>query len=408
VLAGCSVALGLASASRTRRGRKRRHKAALGKDSQLVSQHEPRRQLLRKYLLGLVGVITPSATSNAVRADDKAVPPMALAVKGETLVPMSPSGWQNLLSKADVVLLGEHHNQEQDHELELSVVRMLHERALKEGRPFSVGLEMVQQRFQDVLDSYVAGKIDDDTLFKATEWERRWSWPYELYTPIFQYCQKQRVPIVALNTNNETLGKVERGGLEELAEQEWQQYIPDRQGFAEMGKTAEFKTYLQNVVLPSYGLHKRLGILQRTVTGQVLDSPMTLKHFVGGRILWDETMAGAAVRAMDARNGQRGQVCVLIGGDHVKYRYGVCARIDRLARLSNADAASPPTIASVMLNPTPADTLAPADQDGLALQMAVVSGQPRGTAQKNEDIKRQPIPLADLILISRFGSSSAA
>jgi len=347
-------------------------------------------------------------------ANDQAA--LALRVNDQRLVPMERAEWEALVSGSDVVLLGEHHNSVDDHNLELDVVRQMHRSAQSSGQPFSVGLEMVQQRFQGVLDDYVAGKIDDQGLYRGVEWSKRWSWPYEPYLPVFRFCRETGSRLVGLNTDNESLGKVERGGLEELQQEEWQRYIPDRAGFAKLGSEAEFKAYLKAVLLPSYNLHERLGILKQTVSGQVLDSPMPLKNFVSGRLLWDESMAGAAVRSVRrpqfvataspegggaaAPPGPEGKVCVIVGADHVKYRYGVRVRVERLAQfMANAGAGvgsgSPLRVLSVMLNPTPADTLAPANSDLLALQLP--SGASSG-----------PVPLADMLLISTGPGAVAA
>lgn len=372
---------------------------------------------------GCCSLAAAAAGDLGARAVQEAVSdsaPLGFAVESNRLVPLQSGEWEARLSAADVVLIGEHHNSVEDHVLELDVVRKLHVKAQAAARPFSVGMEMVQQKFQQVLDRYVTGKVGDQDFFRETEWSRRWSWPYELYLPIFQYCQQNGIRLVALNTDSETLGKVERGGLEELAPEEWTQYIPDRQGFAQMGQKPEFKAYLQTVIVPSYRLHERLGILQQTVTGQVLDTPMTLNHFVAGRLLWDETMAGAAVRAVPAppaaggsRARSRPQVCVLIGGDHVKYTYGVRDRVERLSRFqASTPNEQPLQVVSVMLNPTRADTLAPPGEEGLALQMSVrrpesiaATRLAPATALGAPGLAAfEPVPLADVLLFSQ-GSS---
>jgi len=261
--------------------------------------------------------------------------------------------WDSKLMDNDVILLGEHHNSLADHQMQKRIVERLY-KGTRGKRPMAVGMEMVQQRFQPVLDQYVAGKLTDAELYKNTEWEKRWSWPFEPSVPIFNYCRDNKIRMVALNTDGEALAKVERGGLEAMDQQDWAQFVPDRKGFSGMMANPEFKTYLNRVVIPSYYMHKQMGILKMTVTGQTLEKDMTMNHFVAGRLLWDETMAGRAVQYLDSAEGRGGLMCVLVGGDHVKYRYGLRARMERLYTQSGSKLRA----TSVMINPGDGDLLA--------------------------------------------------
>ncbi|CAE8620529.1 unnamed protein product, partial [Polarella glacialis] len=208
-----------------------------------------------------------------------------------------------------------------------------------------------------VLDKYIAGQLTDNELYKGTQWEKLWSWPYELSLPIFQYCRDNKVRLVALNTDSEVLLKVSQGGLEALTDQDWQRWVPDRKGFATMTKDAGFKTYMGRVIIPSFYIHEKLGILNYTLSGEKLDQPLNLNRFVSGRLIWDETMAGAAVQFVEEKKGQGGLMCVLVGGDHVKYQYGLRARMERLAMRPGNKFGRELQVASVMLNPGPGDAL---------------------------------------------------
>merc|ERR1719414_45589 len=276
----------------------------------------------------LAAVAAPAASTMAVTG------PVAYKVGWRrALAPAGVEAWRAKLARSDVVLLGEHHDSEEDHALHLDVLCGLSEQSAEDGRPLAVGLEMVQKRFQPVLDSYVEGKLDERGLVAGTDWARRWTWPFELYEPVLRFCREQGVRLVALNTDYEVLAKVESGGLEQLTAEDWQANVPDRTGFRMLGKDPAFKAYLGNVVVPSYRLHERLGILRQTLTGQVLEEDMTLQHFVGGRVLWDETMAGSAVKAVRDMGGPgRARLAVLVGNDHVKFRYGILERVCRLAQ----------------------------------------------------------------------------
>lgn len=289
--------------------------------------------------------------------------------------------WDSAILKNDVVLLGEHHDEAADHQLQLQVLDKL--RQTNAGRPLAVGLEMVEQTFQAPLDDFVAGRIDEKELFRRTDWAKRWTWPFELYLPIFQYCKANGIRLVALNIDSDLTVKVSREGLEGLTDAEWARWVPDRKGFAVMAKDPAFKTYLRRVVVPSYYLHKRLGILDVTLTGEKLDVPIPLNSFVSNRLLWDETMATATTEYLASKDGRNGQMCVLVGGDHVKFQYGLRARIERLSTRKEYGLTRGLQVASIMINPKPSDALA---KDG-----PLMADTPNG---------EQPIPFSDFIFLS--------
>lgn len=243
------------------------------------------------------------------------------------------------------IFLGEHHDAPADHLLQASLIRELHRKRPK----MAVGLEAVQSRFQPALDAYIAGEISAAELEAAVEWRKRWFWPFAGYLPVFQACRDLRIPLLALNVDSEDLSMVETGGLPALPESTLRRYVPDGLGFSRFASTTAFKEYVAYIVKPSYTMHERMGILRTTITGQQLETPMAFRNFFSGRILWDEAMASASASWCSANPD--GLLVGLVGSDHVKFGCGVPART---ARMLPGGLSS---VASVMLNPTSADTV---------------------------------------------------
>ena len=75
------------------------------------------------------------------------------------------------------------------------------------------------------------------------------------------------------------MGLVEVGGLPSLSRKALQQYVPDPIGFAEFAKNRYYKTYVDYVISPSYDLHRDMGILRTTITGQMLEEDMSFATF---------------------------------------------------------------------------------------------------------------------------------
>lgn len=286
------------------------------------------------------------------------------------------------------VFLGEHHNSLVDHVLEARIIEELQTR-----RQIIIGVEMVQQRFQPVLDRYIAGEIGELDLYLDTEWETRWVWPYELYLPVFRVCRKHRIPLVALSMDSETLRKLRAdGGIANLSFDDFRSHIGNPKVFAEISREPAFKAYINECITPSYAAHYRMGLLRETAN---------FKTFYTARVLRDEAMSTRTVRII--REHPEATVVCLLGSDHVKFEYGVKARVQRqLQALAAPDAVAKEPMGTpeplkrgathpyssrlrtVMLNPGPADAFDARDKS-LKLEMAVDGN---------------PIPIADYLWFS--------
>ncbi|EED89097.1 predicted protein [Thalassiosira pseudonana CCMP1335] len=342
--------------------------------------------------------------------------PDATSKLDPSLKSISPSALTRKLSMVDTstqggaVWLGEHHNSVNDHNLQADFVRAIYNQRGESGgnsssnNKMAVGLEMVQLQFQPALDAYIAKKISSDEMRRQVQWDKRWSWSFEGYLPVFETCRKLGVTLIALNVDSEDLGLVESGGFPALPREKMQKYISDTTGFAEFARNRYFKTYVDYVISPSYDLHKQMGILRTTITGQQLEDDMPFTRFFSGRILWDESMASNAFKWTEANDG--GLLVGLVGADHVKFEGGITGRYKRMAgdKYDNI---------SVVLNPTLIDTRPSGSvsmmsndssrgADGLTLQLRYVkeSVERESDESKNPENAGGVLPLADYIVIS--------
>ncbi len=374
---------------------------------------QSRRDLIRNVaqstMTGVgIGVLTNSNPSNAVTAaDSRAVQPFSVyQVLPDASSQLSPSiksldpanfiqkhvfREKNSAHQGGVLWLGEHHNSARDHDLQAYFIESIYNQRMQAKRriinktsnkdsssnttpmehKMSIGLEQIQIQFQPTLDAFVEGTISEEQMLEETQWSTRWTWPYENYRPVFALAQKLKIPLIALNVNSEDLAKVEIDGIKGLAKNDIRRYIKDPIGFANYSRSNEYKTYSAYVIEPSYDLHKEMGILKRTISGQVLENDMSFLNFFTGRILWDESMAGNAYQWTKENDG--GLMIGLIGADHVKFEKGVVGRYQRLmendlsGRLSKTDkqnssmetktvVASNILNVSVLLNPTLIDS----------------------------------------------------
>jgi len=315
--------------------------------------------------------------------------------------------------KTGALWMGEHHNDEQDHALQVDVIRKLHaskrrRQALagrKRGGELAVGLEQVQVQFQPVLDAYVAGKISLEEMRREVEWDQRWSWNFEGYRGVFELARQRRIPLIALNVDSEDMFRVVAGGFSNLSPEKRGKYILDPEGFASFAKPRCFKCYVEYCILPSFDMHEKLGLLQYTMAGEKLDEPMNFKRFFSGRILWDEAMASRAYRW--TKENPHGLLVGLVGADHVKYGNGIPGRYDRMVGGTR-------DCVSVMLNPSLIDTRPSGsiatdentyDPNRLTLQLIYDKEgvDPTTDARFQDENIGGSLPLADYILTSKAG-----
>jgi hypothetical protein len=276
--------------------------------------------------------------------------------------------------KSGAIWLGEHHNSAKDHALQNDIIQQLASSrgGKQQHHNMAIGLEQVQMQYQFVLDDYMAGKLSLPQLKEGVQWERLWQWPFENYAPIFETARDQQIPLLALNVNSQDLELVETGGLPNLTPALLQQYIPDRQGFANFAKGPSFPTYVDYVIRPSYDLHAALGLLDSNWQGEKLKERMSFRNFFSSRILWDECMATRAYEwttnknnggdGMDAKSNNNNRLLIgLVGADHVKLEKGIPGRYARMLASSGKGGDS----VSVLLNPTLSDTRPAASVDAM-------------------------------------------
>ncbi len=210
------------------------------------------------------------------------------------------------LAKAKIVYLGETHDSAEDHRLQLEIIGQLQ----KKNSKLAIALEMFQRPYQDAVNDYLAGKIDEQELLEKSEYKQRWGYPWQYYAPIVQFAKAKKLPVLALNTPTEITRLVAKNGLDSLTPAQ-RKFIPP---------LAEIRTdnsdYRQ-LMLSIFQQH------QADANGASPD----FEKFFQAQILWDETMAEGIAKFIRANPNY--QVVVLVGQGHIVYNYGIPSRVAR-------------------------------------------------------------------------------
>lgn len=277
------------------------------------------------------------------------------------------------LSKRRTVFVGEIHTSYADHLNQLAVIKNLHSYWKKNT---SIGLEMVQQPYQSYLDKYIAGEINEREMLLGIEWYDRWAYDYRLYRPIFEYAQKNQIPLVALNVPKELTRRITKVGIKGLSKKERAQlpaYI-DRND----------KNYNKRIssVFSQHSKTKSKGV----------------NKFLDAQLAWDEGMAYAAANYL--KKHPKSKMIIIAGGGHVINAGGIPNRLDRMIGsksaviLNNANGALKAKQGDYLLD-SPAKKLPKVGRIGIAMKntdsgVKISMVSPHGAAKKS-GIKKDDI-----------------
>lgn len=279
------------------------------------------------------------------------------------------------LADRRVVFVGEAHDRYEDHLNQLAIIRGLHQR----GADLAIGMEMFQQPFQEALDAYIAGEIDEDEMLRRTDYFERWRFDYRLYRPILRFAREQGIPVVALNLEREITTKVGDGGLEALSAEE-RARIPaviDRddpayrarvkgvfdlhprrgkepseaksppEGKSQGGEKDQAQNQDQSKTQAQSQSQAQAQAQTQSQTQaqaqpqphaqsqpQSQDDDQAFERFLSVQLLWDEGMAERAARYLQDHPGK--QMVILAGSGHLEYGQGIPQRLQRRLPLSAA------------------------------------------------------------------------
>jgi uncharacterized iron-regulated protein len=116
------------------------------------------------------------------------------------------------LDAADVLFVGETHDDAVGHKIEAELLRRADERysqASGHGRTVALSLEMFERDVQTVLDEYLAGLISErHFLLSSRPWNN-----YETdYRPLVEYARARHIPVIAANAPARYVSRVSSQG----------------------------------------------------------------------------------------------------------------------------------------------------------------------------------------------------
>ena len=285
---------------------------------------------MRRILMALVvlALVAPMATAQNIYSGVDAKP-----VTFEAMVDL-------LAADADIVFVGEQHDDPATHAFEARLFD-----ALQKKRPkIALSLEMFERDTQALVDSYLAGSITEKDFVAGS---RPWPNYAPDYRPLVELAKSGGASVVAANVPRRLASKVARGtGLAELASL----------------SPADSQMVAAEAFAPRDAYWMRF---KATMGGHGGVDDATMYRFYQAQVLKDETMAESIARRW---GHARSLIVHYNGAFHSDYGLGTVARVRR-----RAPAAAVVTISVV---PVAAPTEANPQADGGRADYVVYVARP--------------------------------
>lgn len=232
-------------------------------------------------------------------------PIAAAKVYSSAGLPVPGPAFDAALAAAELVFVGEKHDEVEHHLIQAEALKALHSRRLG----LKVGLEMMPFDQQPALDDFISGKMSEADF--AVLWKKHWGYDYSLYRPVLGYCLKHKIPLVALNAPRNLIIQIARGGLSSLTPAQ-RALLPSS---IEQSADARYRDYVRASIRehdPDMPPEREARMLEAMAA-------------------WNETMgARAAAAAKD------GPLLVIAGHGHLLFKAGIAESAARRAALKRA------------------------------------------------------------------------
>jgi uncharacterized iron-regulated protein len=125
------------------------------------------------------------------------------------------------LNRHQIIFVGEKHTNSAHHAIQQKII----EAVFKNTPSMRVGMEMFDRSYQEVLDLWSAGVLDEATFLRKVHWYANWRYDFSLYRDILLFLKENRIKIVALNIPTYIPARIRIGGIDNLLDLD-KQYLP--------------------------------------------------------------------------------------------------------------------------------------------------------------------------------------
>jgi uncharacterized iron-regulated protein len=207
------------------------------------------------------------------------------------------------LNRHQIIFVGEKHTNPAHHAIQKKII----EAVFKNTPSMRVGMEMFDRSYQEVLDLWSAGVMNEETFLRKVQWYANWRYDFALYLDILQFIKENRIKIVALNIPTYIPARIRIGGIDSLL-------YTDKQ-------------YLPKEIDTSNSAHR--DYVKKVFDQHQFPERVKFDDFYMAQCVWDEIMAESIAADLGGNT-----IVVLAGNGHIQYKYGIPDRAARRTGLS--------------------------------------------------------------------------
>lgn len=111
------------------------------------------------------------------------------------------------IDRSRVVYLGDFHTFDQSSR---TLERLLRHMLRSKGHPLALGMEMINEKDQLTLDSFIQGVITEQEFLESINYRESWRFPWRHYRPFFELARTKKLEIIALNSQGSLSKRDER------------------------------------------------------------------------------------------------------------------------------------------------------------------------------------------------------
>ncbi len=200
-------------------------------------------------LLSSFMIFTTTVTGAAASSTASQTPATIYRVySAATGKPSSLTDIVEAMRAADVVFIGELHNDPTAHQIEAQLLQAATERygrgAARDARPVALSLEMFERDVQTELNEYLAGLITERQFLLSS---RPWSNYASDYRPLVEFAREHTLPVIAANAPERYVNRAARlggGSLSNLSQTAKAWLAPLPYADASPAYAAKFKQFM--------------------------------------------------------------------------------------------------------------------------------------------------------------------
>ena len=202
------------------------------------------------------------------------------------------------LSGVRVIYVGEEHHNRAHHEIQLEIVKAVY----KINPNVVVGMEMFDQTYQNILNLWSAGKLDQEAFLQKVHWYANWKYDFALTKDILDFIKNEKIRLIGLNLPFHIPPKIAAGGIENLSDED-RKHLP---------KTIDTPDDAHRAYVEQVFKQHRVPWMDN------------FDFFYQAQCVWEDTMASSV-----ALNLNRDMMIVLTGNGHIVRKFGIPNRVFR-------------------------------------------------------------------------------